>query len=196
MEPWDDWDIYDNVETIPDELKTIEGYGNGWQDIAEDPNYSVSIYGEVFSKRTQKLLSPGDDGSGYAMVVLCGPYGQRTRKVHRLVTETFIPRPEGKTEVNHIDGHKRNNRVTNLEWVTRQENMQHAFRTGLEVRSDNSGAPKVPVRIIETGEVFESISACARHIGVDPSKNHIRECLDGRRETHMGYHFEEVNNGS
>lgn len=195
----EDWDFWENItETtqIPDEFKSIEGYDSEWKDVVEDPNYEVSIYGEVYSKRTHKQLSQGDDGSGYPMVVLCGPYGTRTRKVHRLVAEAFIPNPYNKREVNHIDGNKRNNKVTNLEWVTHQENIQHAFRTGLEVRSPLAGSPKVKVRVVETGEEFDSISDCARRIGSNPTKNKIRACLDGKRKTHMGFHFEAIENGS
>lgn len=193
---WYEWDRRERENDIPDELKTIEGYGDGLRDIPGFPDYECSVYGEVYSKRTQRLLSPGEDGKGYYSVVLCRDGKQYTKKIHKLVALTFLPNPENKTDVNHIDTIKKNNRLTNLEWCTHSENMKHAYANGLISFPVYGGNPKRRIRIIETGEEFDSITDCAKHLGTlnKGGTGHICDCLMGKRSTHMGYHFEDVVN--
>lgn len=71
------------------------------------------------------------DEDGYILTKLCKDGIARFKRVHRLVAETFIPNPDNKPQVNHIDGNKQNNNIQNLEWATNAENMRHAFATGL-----------------------------------------------------------------
>lgn len=92
-------------------------------------DYSVSNYGNVISYKHNKphIMKPLK-GNGYLSVELC--FGDGTTKkigIHRLVAIMFIPNKDNKEEVNHIDGNPFNNRVENLEWVSRKENMEHCW---------------------------------------------------------------------
>lgn len=103
--------------------------------------YSVTKEGLV--KGPRGFLKGQVDRGGYLRVQLWIEGTRHYRSVHRLVAENFIDNPEGKTEVNHIDGDKSNNRVENLEWVTRCENMSHAVSTGLRRVGEKSPVAKI-----------------------------------------------------
>lgn len=88
--------------------------------------YEVSTWGRVFNTKTGNFLTPYHHHKGYLRVDLKNGMIRKHFKVHRLVAEAFIPNPENKPQVNHIDGNPGNNSVTNLEWVTNQENCDKA----------------------------------------------------------------------
>ena len=153
-----------------------------WKEWPQDPRILVSNKGNVMSCENGVCspLKATHHSQGYQRVTA----SRQPQYVHRLVAQTWIPNPNYYREVNHINGNKDDNSVENLEWVTHSENISHAWRTGL-----NKGR-RTPIRIVETGEVFESISECARRIG--GSAGQISECLAGKQSTHHGYHFEYV----
>lgn len=90
--------------------------------------YSVSELGEVRSLRTNRVLSPLSNQGGYLFNKLCFGGKIKCVYIHRIVALAFLENPEGKPQVNHIDGVKGNNRLSNLEWVTSSENHLHSAR--------------------------------------------------------------------
>lgn len=96
--------------------------------------YQVSNFGQIKSlkNKTEKILHLDKDRHGYMNVKLCKNGTVKKFKVHRLVAMAFIENPNGFPEINHKDGNKENNFVENLEWVTRSQNIRHAFDTGLK----------------------------------------------------------------
>lgn len=99
--------------------------------MGEPTKYMVSNVDDVMNTNTCRLLKQRTTDFGYLSVNLNYNKKSYTCKVHRLVAESFIPNPENKREVNHIDADKKNNWVGNLEWVTSSENKKHAWRLGL-----------------------------------------------------------------
>jgi hypothetical protein len=87
--------------------------------------------GVVFS-RLGRTLRQHETKEGYFRVQLWSGGFVKHHLVHRLVANAFITNPDGKPQVNHIDGNKKNNNVENLEWVTQSENQIHAYKLGLQ----------------------------------------------------------------
>lgn len=106
-----------------------------WKNICGFENYQVSNFGRIKNK-AGKMKIIQTTKNGYSQVLLWVGHKAKAFYVHRLVAETFITNSENKLDVNHIDGNKQNNCVENLEWCTRSENLQHAYKNNLRVASN------------------------------------------------------------
>lgn len=93
--------------------------------------------GKVILKETGRELTPMNNGNGYLRIYI--PVIGKRVLLHRLIATAFIPNPLNKPQVNHIDGNKHNNDVSNLEWCTNQENMKHFWNVmdGKSVKNEN-----------------------------------------------------------
>ena len=161
--------------------KDIEGY---------EGLYQVSNLGRVKRLNTNRILKSAINSQGYLRVGLCKNSTKSNKRVHRLVSHAFIPNPENKAEVNHINEDKTNNRVDNLEWVTAKENSNHGTRNE-RIGKAITKTQSIPIIAtnIKTGEStdFNSSNECARQLSLhQPS---ISRALQGRLNQTGGYTF-------
>lgn len=170
-----------------------------WRQVESHPNYIISNTGRIKRNGVEKDHSIRDR-KGYYITDLYRDGRRSVKRINRLVAEAFIPNPENKPEVNHKDGNKHNNNVSNLEWMTKQENCRHASEMGLVShkpsygmlgkKNPNGGRKRRPFKIVETGETFGSLRECEEQKGFN--NKHVNDCLRGRQKTHRGYHFEYI----
>lgn len=167
-----------------------------WKTVVVDgevfENYEVSNMGKIRSLNYRhtgevKELRLRVDKDGYLRVTLSKSGKQKRCGIHRLVAYAFIPNdnPTEKTEVNHLNEIKTDNRVENLEWVTCKQNNNHGTRTERQTK-----AVSKKVRCIETGIVYESTREVERKTGLNHSG--ICMCCRGEYKTCGGYHWEYV----
>ena len=163
----------EGVINLEEVWKSIQGY---------EGFYEVSSWGRIKNSRSGRVLKAGKHITGYLLVDLCKNGKHTTYRVHRLVAQTFIPNPQNKPEVNHIDENKENNYVENLEWVTSKENINHGTHN-LRVSKTKS----LPIICVETGVEYSSGKECAKQLGLH--RGNIINVLKGRRKTCGGYTF-------
>lgn len=130
-----------------------------WKDIKGfEGVYMISNTGKVMSMprkgtqaRVPKIRNLSLTHDGYVKVRLIGNGKDVTQRVHRLVAEAFIPNPDEKETVNHIDGNKENNCADNLEWADRHEQMIHAYKNSLKnpMKGENNPWAKLTAEQVE-----------------------------------------------
>lgn len=172
-----------------------------WKDIqGYEGYYQVSNMGRVRSvdrvvtqqgrgkafdgHRKGKILKQREQNSGYYIVQLCKGGKYKAKTVHRIVAEEFLQKDIEKTDVNHKDGDKKNNRADNLEWCSKSENLKHAY----DVLKRKTVAKAV--RCVETGVVYESAIAASRETNINVGP--IKHAASGRYKHAGGYQWERV----
>lgn len=161
------------------------------------PNYFITDNGSIYSRKTGRFIKikPAKDKKGYLRVSFWEHNKRITKKVHRLVAEAFIPNPENKPQVNHINGVKTDNNFKNLEWNTASENMQHSHRV-LGIKSSNYGkfgkdnhSSKAVVQIKDDIIIaeFGSMREAERKTGIKASN--IGACCKGQYKQIFGYQW-------
>lgn len=127
--------------------RDIKGYEGYYQvsnmGIIKGLNRIVNGKGSSSIMLNEKILKPQPNGDRYNFVVLCKKGKQKAQTVHRIVAITFISNPKNKKEVNHKNGIKTDNQVSNLEWCTHAENQKHAADNGLMARGEKQGRSKL-----------------------------------------------------
>lgn len=152
--------------------------------------YKVSDTGIVFSVRANKELKPFVTEWGYLSVQLRNNGKKHNKFVHRLVGEAFLEKPDGVVEINHKDGNKKNNYVSNLEWCTSSQNHSHRCHvlgekpTNLHIMHQKNSKRVV---CVETGEAFKSITDASKSAGVGLPT--MSAHLNGKTENCAGLHW-------
>ena len=140
--------------------------------------YSITENGEVYSHKRKIYLATREDKYGYLRVNLCKNGEMKTRFIHRLMAEAYIPNPDNLPYVDHIDRNRKNNTIENLRWTTERGNSRNSKRNR-------------PVRNLDTNEVFDSIAEAADSVidqfsSYDSARSCIYQCCCGRTQYAAG----------
>lgn len=176
-----------------------------WKDIdVLNNDYQISSKGRVINVKTNRILKQSADKDGYCIVHI----RNKTFKVHRLVCQYFLNNDENYPQVNHKDGNKQNNDLSNLEWCTQSHNMKHRFEVLYQIPYNKgkkmskefctkiSNAKKgirttgKKVKCVETNTIYDCTRDAERLLNI--YKGCIAHCAKGYVHTAGGYHWQYV----
>lgn len=171
-----------------------------WKDI---PNfeglYQANINGEIRSLYTNKILKPEKSKNGYMKVMLCKNKKRKLFSVHRLIIETFIGKVDD-MDVNHKDCNKQNNKLSNLEYCTRSDNIKHSFDNKLQIAKkgqehplykkygkENKTSRKVEQYDLNNNfiKLWDSIMDVERELGIN--NGNVSSCCNGKKMSAGGF---------
>ena len=150
----------------------------------KDTNYEVSNLGNVRRIGATKNRKIQDNGKGYKNMILRIDGESKMLYVHRMVAETFIPNPKGLSEVNHKDENKSNNCVSNLEWMSKIDNLHYGTRQERSVSKRSIPVSQYDLQgnLINT---YKSAREAGRQTGI--TQGSISYCVKGKRKIAGGY---------
>lgn len=166
-----------------------------WKDIpGYEGVYLVSNKGNIKRISTNKILKPYENKRNGYLTINLSNKGRKNLRIHRIVAKAFLPNPNNKPYINHIDGNKKNNNITNLEWCTQKENVDHAIKVlgvdhkkGIEKTHEKS--KKKVIR--SDGKIY----SCIQEAKQEFPNAHIVEVCQGKLKTTKGYgwkYYKEV----
>lgn len=177
------------VNDIPDEEVWKPVY---WED-GSLTKYLVSSEGRVYDTRSKSMMTISDSGDKYVKMQLSHNGKTKTFLLHRLVAMLFIPNIFLKPEVNHKDGNTKNNRVSNLEWVTKSENIQHAYKSGSNTNRRLSDEVLHEIcKLLSEGKM--NVSQIARKMNC--GRNIVSKILHGKEHKRISELYDFSNFGS
>ena len=155
------------------------------QQTAEIAGTSYILFndGKLYNTKTKKYKLFNKSSNGYMVTQLWINNKSKTVSQHRLLATYFINNPENKSQVNHINGIKHDNRIENLEWATPSENTRHSYKNGLQI---GKGVCK---KVIDksTSIIYESVTQAAYKLNMD--RSYLSSCLSGAKRNYSNLEY-------
>ena len=151
-------------------MKQIKGFND----------YSITKDGQVFSHKTNKFKKPFVFPTGYIGITLSKNAVSKNYYLHRIVADNYISNPNNKPQVNHIDGNKANNSISNLEWVTPKENMKHSLDNGLRQKYYPQSNPYKLILDTFTGVFYDNVKEASKYSNYE--YRYLRGMLNGNHK--------------